>query len=134
MAVGRNRSKIYAIAVGSFWVTVWVIVFTLPYLYYSANLGPKTGFVYTGLSFITLAYVYFCVGEVTGRTMEEINGFFREGIPARKWRDQPRVAARTGSDSGGEKSSGPDPEESVGGWRSNNEDRKSAVTGQEPAP
>ncbi|CAH0000145.1 unnamed protein product [Clonostachys byssicola] len=89
MAVGRNRNKIYAVAVASFWVTVWVTVFTLPYLYYSANLGPKTGFVYTGLCFITWAYVYFCVGEVTGRSIEEINGFFREGIPARHWKNQP---------------------------------------------
>jgi SP family sugar:H+ symporter-like MFS transporter len=90
MAVGRNRNKIYAIAVASFWITVWVTVFTLPYLYYSADLGPKTGFVYTGLCFVTWAYVYFCVGEVTGRSIEEINGFFRDGIPARKWKDQPK--------------------------------------------
>jgi hypothetical protein len=89
MAVGRNRNKIYAVAVAAFWVTVWVTVFTLPYLYYSANLGPKTGFVYTGLCFVTWAYVYFCVGEVTGRSIEEINGFFRDGIPARHWKQQP---------------------------------------------
>ncbi|OGM44197.1 putative sugar transporter protein [Aspergillus bombycis] len=89
MAVGRNRNKIYAVAVACFWITVWAIVFTLPYLYYSANLGPKTGFVYTGLCVITFVYVYFCVGEVTGRSMEEINWFFINGIPARKWRDQP---------------------------------------------
>ncbi|OJD39880.1 sugar transporter protein [Diplodia corticola] len=90
MAVGRNRNKIYAIAVACFWVTVWVIVFTLPYLYYKAHLGPKTGFVYTGLCFVSLAYVWFCVGEVTGRTMEEINDFFMKGIPAREWAQQPR--------------------------------------------
>jgi SP family sugar:H+ symporter-like MFS transporter len=78
MAVGRNRNKIYAIAVASFWITVWVTVFTLPYLYYNAHLGCRTGFVYTALCFITLSYVYFCVGEVTGRTMEEIDGFFRQ--------------------------------------------------------
>ncbi|KAI5278624.1 hypothetical protein KEM54_004537, partial [Ascosphaera aggregata] len=47
MATGRNRNKIYAVSVACFWVTVWAIVFTLPYLYYDANLGPKTGFVYT---------------------------------------------------------------------------------------
>lgn len=90
MASGRNRNKIYAVAVACFWVTVWAIVFTLPYLYYNANLGPKTGFVYAGLSFVTLAYVWFCVGETTGRSMEEIEHFFAAGIPARKWKDQPR--------------------------------------------
>lgn len=92
MAVGRNRNKIYAIAVACFWVTVWATVFTLPYLYYDANLGPKTGFVYTGLCFITLAYVWFCVGEVTGRSIEEIDGFFRDGISARNWSKQPKAS------------------------------------------
>ena len=92
MASGRNRNKIYAIAVACFWITVWATVFTLPYLYYDGNLGPKTGFVYTGLCLITWSYVWFCVGEVNGRTMEEIDGFFRDGIPARKWKDQPRAA------------------------------------------
>ncbi|KAI1076690.1 general substrate transporter [Whalleya microplaca] len=93
MAVGRNRNKIYAVAVACFWVTVWATVFTLPYLYYSANLGPRTGFVYTGLCLITWAYVYFCVGEVNGRSFEEIDGFFRDGIPARMWKNQPKRPA-----------------------------------------
>ncbi|KXT09458.1 hypothetical protein AC579_8670 [Pseudocercospora musae] len=90
MAVGRNRAKIYAVAVGAFWVTVWATVFTLPYLYYSADLGPKTGFVYTGLCCVTLSYVYFCVGEVTGRSMEDIEYFFAQNIPAKRWKDHPR--------------------------------------------
>ncbi|PSK54137.1 hypothetical protein B9Z65_7943 [Elsinoe australis] len=94
MAVGRNRNKIYAVAVACFWVTVWVTVFTLPYLYYEAGLGPKTGFVYTALCLVTWTYVWFCVGEVQGRSMEEINGFFRDGIPARRWKDQPRALER----------------------------------------
>ncbi|KAB8206451.1 general substrate transporter [Aspergillus parasiticus] len=89
MAVGRNRNKIYAVAVACLWVTVWAIVFTLPYLSNSGSLGPKTGFVYTGLCVITFVYVYFCVGEVTGRSMEEINWFFINGTSARKWRNQP---------------------------------------------
>lgn len=98
MAVGRNRSKIYAIAVACFWITVWVIVFTLPYIYYTGNLGPKTGFVYTGLCCISMAYVWFCVGETKGRTMEEINGFFLHNIPARRWKDQPRFDSLPGGD------------------------------------
>ena len=53
-------------------------VFTLPYIYYTANLGLKTGFVYTGLCMYTVGYAFFCVGEVNGRTIEEIEGFFRD--------------------------------------------------------
>ncbi|KAE8331240.1 hypothetical protein BDV39DRAFT_201381 [Aspergillus sergii] len=89
MPVGRNRNKIYAVAVACFWITVWAIVFTLPYLSNSGSLGPKTGSVYTGLCVVTFVYVYFCVGEVTGRSMEEINRFFTNRISARKWRNQP---------------------------------------------
>ncbi|KAB8076145.1 hypothetical protein BDV29DRAFT_200400 [Aspergillus leporis] len=110
MAVGRNRDKIYAVVVACFWVQKILIdviinkrltdIYAdnrlgnrlLPYLYYSANLGPKIGFVYTGLCVISFAYFYFCVGEVSGRSMEEINRFFMNQIPARKWRDQPRPA------------------------------------------
>ncbi|KAJ4420384.1 hypothetical protein N0V82_004373 [Gnomoniopsis sp. IMI 355080] len=72
--------------------------------YYDANLGPKTGFVYTGLCFISLSYVYFCVGEVTGRSMEEINSFFAnlnimcQGVPAKEWRNQPRLGEYRASD------------------------------------
>ncbi|KAL1888432.1 hypothetical protein Sste5346_009549 [Sporothrix stenoceras] len=95
MAVGPNRNKIYAIAVACFWISIWITVFTLPYLYYTANLGPKTGFVYTGLCCISLSYVYFCVGEVTGRSMEEIEGFFQNKIPVREWSKQPRLNGDT---------------------------------------
>ncbi|KAI0154790.1 general substrate transporter [Xylariaceae sp. FL1272] len=98
MAVGPNRNKIYSIAVASFWISVFVTVFTLPYLYYTANLGPKTGFVYTGLCVISLAYVYFCVGEVTGRSMEEIESFFQNRIPAKQWKHQPRLADATSAE------------------------------------
>lgn len=101
MAVGRNRNKIYALAVAAFWVSVWISVFILPYLYYSANLGPKTGFVYTGLCLIIWAYVCFCVGEVTGRSIEEINGCFRDGISAKRWKNQPRLNVATSPATGG---------------------------------
>lgn len=86
MAVGRNRNKITASAIGVFFFTVWLLVFVSPYLYFSANLGPMLGFVYAGTTMFTLSYVWFCVGETTGRTNTEIDRFFLEHIPVRKWR------------------------------------------------
>ncbi|PMD12677.1 general substrate transporter [Hyaloscypha hepaticicola] len=86
MAVGRNRNKITAAAIGVFFLTVWLLVFVSPYLYFSANLGPMIGFVFGGTALFTLAYVWFCVGETTGRTNTEIDRFFLEYIPIRKWR------------------------------------------------
>lgn len=44
------------------------------------------GFVYAGTSLITLAYVWFCVGETANRTNAEIDYFFHHRIPVRKWR------------------------------------------------
>jgi hypothetical protein len=86
MAVGRNRNKITAAAIGVFFFTVWFLVFVSPYLYFSANLGPMLGFVFAGTTLFTLSYVWFCVGETTGRTNTEIDRFFLEHIPVRKWR------------------------------------------------
>ena len=86
MAVGRNRNKIMSCSIVSFFLTVWVIAFTSPYLYYSANLGPMLGFIYAGTTCITLSYVWFCVGETTGRSNLELERFFLEKIPVRQWK------------------------------------------------
>jgi sugar porter (SP) family MFS transporter len=87
MAVGRNRNKITASAIGVFFLTVWLMVFIAPYLYYSANLGPMIGFFYAATALLgTLTYVWFCVGETTGRTNTDIDRLFMERVPVRKWR------------------------------------------------
>lgn len=86
MAVGRNRNKITACALGTFFFTVWMMVFTSPYMYYDADLGPMLGFVYAGTSLLTLAYSWFCVGETTGRTNAELERFFSDRIPVRQWK------------------------------------------------
>ncbi|KAF7587854.1 hypothetical protein BBP40_006651 [Aspergillus hancockii] len=64
---------------------------------------------FLGFAF-SLAYAYFCVGEVTGRSME-ITRFFVNEIPARKWRDQPFPAVGC---TPSEKSSGSNEKNGVG--------------------
>ncbi|KAF3403560.1 Galactose transporter [Penicillium rolfsii] len=86
MAVGLNRNKITACAMGVFFFTVWLITFVSPYLYYSANLGPMLAFIFGTASFICLAYIWFCVGETTGRSNADIQQLFAEEVPVRKWR------------------------------------------------
>ncbi|KIW77409.1 hypothetical protein Z517_09855 [Fonsecaea pedrosoi CBS 271.37] len=85
MAVGPNRNKIMSSSIVSFFFTVWVIAFTSPYIYYNGGLGPMLGFVYAGTTCITLAYVWFCVGETTGRSHLEIELFFQKHLSVRKW-------------------------------------------------
>ncbi|KAN0092137.1 general substrate transporter [Hyaloscypha variabilis] len=87
MSTGRNRNKIMSCAIVTFFFTVWVISFTSPYLYYSANLGPMLGFIYAGTTCITLAYVWFCVGGATGRSNLEIELFFQQKVPVRQWKN-----------------------------------------------
>ncbi|KAL5337269.1 general substrate transporter [Aspergillus crustosus] len=85
MSVGRNRNKITSCAMGVFFVTVWLITFTSPYMYYSANLGPKIGFVYGGTTLFLLAYSWFCVGETVGRSNADIERLFQDRVPVREW-------------------------------------------------
>ncbi|KAF9893943.1 hypothetical protein FE257_008914 [Aspergillus nanangensis] len=86
MAVGRNRNKITSCAIGVFFITVWLMVFTSPYMYYTGKLGPMVGFVYAGTTLLTLAYSWFCVGETAGRSNADIEVLFQEKVPVRQWR------------------------------------------------
>ncbi|KAL4772329.1 general substrate transporter [Aspergillus nidulans var. acristatus] len=85
MSVGRNRNKITSCAMGVFFVTVWLMVFTSPYIYYDGNLGPMIGFVYGGTTLFLLAYSWFCVGETAGRSNADIERLFQDRVPARQW-------------------------------------------------
>ncbi|PYH94033.1 MFS general substrate transporter [Aspergillus ellipticus CBS 707.79] len=86
----RNLSpgshKIMSVSIVTFYLTAWVITFTAPYLYYDAGLGPMAGFVYAGTTVTSLVWIWFCVGETTGRSNWEIAKLFDMRIPARLWR------------------------------------------------
>ncbi|OJJ65799.1 hypothetical protein ASPBRDRAFT_667355 [Aspergillus brasiliensis CBS 101740] len=86
MAVGQNRNKITACSIGVFFLTVWLMVFVSPYLYYTANLGPMLGFVYAGTTIFTLTYVWLCDCETAGRSNMDIDRLFMERVPVRMWR------------------------------------------------
>ncbi|KAK1625733.1 general substrate transporter [Colletotrichum phormii] len=52
----------------------FTVAFTLPYLLNApyANLGSKVGLIFGTISFLSLVFVYLCVPECKGRTLEEI--------------------------------------------------------------
>jgi sugar porter (SP) family MFS transporter len=87
MSVGRNRNKITSCAIGVFFFTVWLMVFTGPYMYYTGHLGPMIGFVYAGTTLFLLAYSWFCVGETAGRSNADIERLFQDRVPVRQWKD-----------------------------------------------
>jgi sugar porter (SP) family MFS transporter len=86
MAVGPNQNKIMSFSVVFFYFITWLVSFTAPYMYYSAGWGPMLGFFYAGTTLTSLAWVWFCVGETSGRTTLELSLFFEQKIPVRQWR------------------------------------------------
>lgn len=85
---GQNRSKIMSVGTAAFWVIAFLVSFTLPYLYDAgeANLGPKVGYIYAGGCCLSLAFVYFYIGETIGRSLEDINQMFDEELPVMEWK------------------------------------------------
>ena len=62
--------------------------FTLPYLFNpdKANLGGKLGFIFGGLCFPCIAFLWWYHPETKGRSYEELDEMFMKKIPARKFR------------------------------------------------
>ena len=62
--------------------------FTAPYFINPASLnwGPKYGYIWVPSCLIAAAFVWFCLPEVKGRTLEEIDEMFEKRLPARKFR------------------------------------------------
>jgi sugar porter (SP) family MFS transporter len=87
VAVGCNRNKIMSCSIVTFFFTTWLVSFTAPYLYYDANLGPMLAFIYAGTTMFSLAYIWFCVGETSGRSLAEVSLFFQNRVPVRQWKD-----------------------------------------------
>lgn len=86
MAVGPNQNKIMSLSIVFFYFIIWLMSFTAPYMYTSAGWGPMLGFFYAGTTLTSLAWVWFCVGETTGRSTLELALFFEQGIPVRRWK------------------------------------------------
>lgn len=59
--------------------------FSLPYLLNApyANLGSKVGFIFGSMAFLSLVFAFWCVPEVKGRSLEEVDRLFESGIPLR---------------------------------------------------
>lgn len=74
-------------------LTNFLVTFFVPYLLNApyAALGSKVGFIFGAISALAFAFVFFCVPECKGRSLEEIDLMFLEGVPVRKFRNHPRL-------------------------------------------
>lgn len=63
----------------------FTVNFSIPYLIYDkyAGLNSKVGFIFGGLMAIALVFVYFCVPECKGKTLEQVDFLFNQGVPIR---------------------------------------------------
>lgn len=81
----RLRDPTYALA-SLFNVAIqFAVSFSIPYLLYApyANLGSKVGFIFGAFAACALVFTYFCIPEGKGKTLEEIDQLFLEGVKIR---------------------------------------------------
>lgn len=74
----RVRSKAMAVAIGSNWIWGFLISFTSSFIINSIHF--YYGFVFTGCLAASLVFVYFCIMETKGLTLEEVDEMYSQGI------------------------------------------------------
>ncbi|OBT77674.1 hypothetical protein VF21_03693 [Pseudogymnoascus sp. 05NY08] len=81
----REKTMAFSTAINV--VVGFVVVFTTPYLLSApyANLGAKLGYVWGGFAALGAVWVWFCMPELKGRNLEEIDQLFDANIPAWKF-------------------------------------------------
>ncbi|OKL63983.1 hypothetical protein UA08_00455 [Talaromyces atroroseus] len=87
LPASRLRDKTQRVASFVNIVTNFAFSFSTPYLLDApyADLGSKVGFIYGSLAIAAFLFAYFCVPEMKGRTLEEINQMFQNGVPIWKF-------------------------------------------------
>ncbi|KZP16666.1 general substrate transporter, partial [Athelia psychrophila] len=78
----RTRAKQLSFVSASNWIWNFLLSYFSPPI--SAKIGAKYGFVFFGANFLAALFVYLFVPEMAGLSLEEINGLFQDGVPARK--------------------------------------------------
>ncbi|KAF5702758.1 RGT2-Sensor of high external glucose concentration [Fusarium mundagurra] len=65
----------------------FTVNFSIPYLIYDkyAGLNSKVGFIFGGIMASALVFVYFCVPECKGKTLEQVDFLFNQGVPIRQF-------------------------------------------------
>ena len=74
----RIRSKGMALGTGSLWLWNFCISFFTPMI--TNNIGYKYGYVFSGCVLFSLFFVYFCIHETQGATLEEIDTMYGSGV------------------------------------------------------
>lgn len=67
----------------------FAVTFSIPYLLDDeyAGLHSKVGSFFGSIAVCACVFVYFCVPDCQGKSLEEVDRLFHEGVPVRKFRD-----------------------------------------------
>ncbi|KAF4983403.1 hypothetical protein FZEAL_1132 [Fusarium zealandicum] len=81
----------------------FVVNFSIPYLIDEkyADLNSKVGFIFGALMAFGLAFVYFCVPECKGKTLEQVDFLFNQGVAIRDFGKTDAAAAMSSALEGG---------------------------------
>ncbi|PON21178.1 sugar transporter [Trichoderma gamsii] len=89
LPASRLRDKTQRVASMVNIVTNFLFSFFTPYLLNApyADLQSKVGFIFGGLAICSFLFAYFCVPEMKGRSLEDINEMFDKEVPTRQFRN-----------------------------------------------
>lgn len=84
----RLRDKNALVVYCTQFVFDFIVTLTLPYLLNAdyANLQSKVGFIYGSCGILGLTWAYFCLPDMAGRSLEELEQMWTERVPARAFR------------------------------------------------
>ncbi|KAI9740153.1 MAG: hypothetical protein M1834_004731 [Cirrosporium novae-zelandiae] len=90
------RERTIALATIFGFITSLLVTYINPYIQDEpGNLGSRIGIVYASVSIIAIAFVFFCVPEMKGRSLEELDEMFQSGVSA--WRAKSYVCTGIGA-------------------------------------
>ncbi|RMZ92308.1 hypothetical protein DV736_g453, partial [Chaetothyriales sp. CBS 134916] len=76
----KARAKGLSMTTASNWLLNWAIAYCTPYLVNSgpgnANLGSKVFFIWGGFCCVCMAFVYFCIYETKGLSLEQVDELY----------------------------------------------------------
>ncbi|KAM7212209.1 general substrate transporter [Rhypophila decipiens] len=89
------RAYTSGLSTGFGYVFGWLTTFTAPYFINPAELNWKGmyGYIWFGSTFLVVAFIYFMVPEVVGRSLEEIEEMFNNHVPTRAFKTYVPVSA-----------------------------------------
>lgn len=76
----KARAKCLSITTATNWLLNWAIAYATPYMVNSgsgnANLGSKVFFLWGGFCGVCCVFVYFCIYETKGLTLEQVDELY----------------------------------------------------------